>query len=410
MALSGITAMPAQARPHGTAKPVAPKRILPDYFTIPSALVVAPGTSPDVEDFGEADFYQAGSDDTVTKKGKHWRVDLVFGGLTGDIAGKDVWALIKPGLIAGGWTIPIEYDSNPFSAMMRYQKDGRDVWGYMKLFAKDDIRLNLVEVGAAGAAFVIPPPAAVPEKISAEHGDFPYLPPLPGSKFNAGSPNGGQFVVTMADGDQVVGIKSIDKFYTPPPGNSNLSFITAYHDALVGAGWTIVAQTSQLDQSDATLTAHYAKNGRNIWAYLHNSGGEYKIQVADAGADDLATKLAKSCHVAIYGVLFDFNKATLKPESDAVLRQILGLLQKDAALKLEIQGHTDNVGTDAYNQALSEARAASVVAWLSAHGIAPGRLTSKGYGKTRPVASNDNDEGRARNRRVEIAKPGCATP
>ena len=84
------------------------------------------------------------------------------------------------------------------------------------------------------------------------------------------------------------------------------------------------------------------------------------------------------------------------------------MLQKAPAVKVEVQGHTDNVGGDGYNQTLSEARARSVMAWVIAHGIAPARLSAKGYGKSMPVASNDNDEGRAKNRRVEIAKPGCA--
>ena len=110
----------------------------------------------------------------------------------------------------------------------------------------------------------------------------------------------------------------------------------------------------------------------------------------------------------MYGVLFDFNKSTLQPASDPVLQQINSLLTKDATLKLEIQGHTDNVGGDAYNQTLSEARGRAVVAWLTQHGVAAGRLTAKGYGKTEPIADNSTDEGRAKNRRVEIADPRCA--
>ena len=106
-------------------------------------------------------------------------------------------------------------------------------------------------------------------------------------------------------------------------------------------------------------------------------------------------------------MLFDFNKSTLKPESDAVLRQVGALMKQDTALKLEIQGHTDNVGSDAYNQPLSEARAHSVVTWLTQGGVAPARLTARGYGKTRPIATNATDEGRAQNRRVEIANPAC---
>src|SRR5579872_6919776 len=67
----------------------------------------------------------------------------------------------------------------------------------------------------------------------------------------------------------------------------------------------------------------------------------------------------------------------------------------------------DNVGGDDYNQKLSEARANSVMIWLTQHGVAAGRMTAKGYGKTRPVADNNNDEGRMKNRRVEIADPRC---
>ena len=118
--------------------------------------------------------------------------------------------------------------------------------------------------------------------------------------------------------------------------------------------------------------------------------------------------LAANCHVAIYGVLFDFNKSTLQAASDPVLQQILDLLKKSPALKLEIQGHTDNVGGDAYNQTLSEARAKAVVTWLTGHGVAVARLTAKGYGKTKPMADNTTDAGRAKNRRVEIADPNCA--
>jgi outer membrane protein OmpA-like peptidoglycan-associated protein len=157
------------------------------------------------------------------------------------------------------------------------------------------------------------------------------------------------------------------------------------------------------------VTAHYAQQGRNLWASLHKNSDGYDIRIADAGAStkDLNTDLEKNCHVAIYGVLFDFNKSTLQPASDPVLQQIDSLLVKNAALKLEIQGHTDNVGNDAYNQTLSEARARSVVAWLTQHGIAATRLTAKGYGKTKPIADNSTDAGRAKNRRVEIADPRC---
>jgi len=180
-------------------------------------------------------------------------------------------------------------------------------------------------------------------------------------------------------------------------GLSYALFLTEYRDALIKAGWEIVAESSS---GDAAMHAHFTKNGRNVWAFLHINGDGYDIAVADAGAIDLAGNLKKTCHVALYGVLFDFNKSTLQPASDAVLQQVADLLARDQTLRIEVQGHTDNVGGDAYNQTLSEARAHD--------GAAPARLNARGYGKTKPVADNNTDEGRAKNRRVQIADPACA--
>jgi outer membrane protein OmpA-like peptidoglycan-associated protein len=410
--LAFALAAPAQAKT--AAKPAGP--VLPPYFTVPANFKIADegGGSLAFEDFGEAEFYEAGSDDPIVKQGKHWSGPFELKGVPDDIAGKDAWIPIKASLIAGGWTIPIEYDSNPFSAMMRYQKDGKDVWAYMKIFGRDDMRLNIVEVGQLTTTLMIKEPAATPEKVDPKAGDFPYLPPLAGSTFGTSGPAGSLEVrLPGSDEDQLVGKSSITKSYLPVAGLSTVSFVNIYNAALTKAGWTISQQGAGTHQTDATLTAHYAGNGRDIWAYLHMGAEEYTIQVADAGAEnDIARTFAKECHVALYGVLFDFNKATLKPESDGVLQRVLAFVVKDPALKLEVQGHTDNVGGDAYNQKLSEARSRSVLAWLTQHGIAANRLSFKGYGKTLPVASNETDDGRAKNRRVEIARPGCtkATP
>ena len=90
-----------------------------------------------------------------------------------------------------------------------------------------------------------------------------------------------------------------------------------------------------------------------------------------------------------------------------MLQRILGLLQRDPPLAVEVQGHTDNVGGDAYNVTLSQGRADAVKAWLVSHGIAAGRITTRGYGRQQPIATNDSDEGRAKNRRVELARAGC---
>lgn len=398
-----FTAVMAKPKPKAPAAPPYPA-----YFTAPASLVAPNADVYHYEDFGEASFWK--KEETFTKQGKHWQADLVWKDPPAKADGKAIWALIKPSMVAGGWQITDEYDDNPFSAMMHYVKDGKDSWAYMKLFAPDDIRLNIIEVGTGASDFVLTPPAAVPEKVDAVKGDFPYLTPLPNSTYGSGTKETGTMEVTLQGSDepQTVGTGYIVKFYKKPLGLSNLSFVTTYVNALTKAGWTIVEKSENTNQSDATITAHYSKNGRDVWTYMHNGGEEYSIKVADnGGADALSASLAKMCHVALLGVLFDFNKATLKPESDPVLQKVLALLQKNATLKLEVQGHTDNVGGDAYNQTLSESRAKSVMAWLTQHGIAAARLTFKGYGKTMPVASNDNDEGRAKNRRVEIANPAC---
>jgi outer membrane protein OmpA-like peptidoglycan-associated protein len=109
----------------------------------------------------------------------------------------------------------------------------------------------------------------------------------------------------------------------------------------------------------------------------------------------------------LHGIQFDFDKSTIRADSEPVLQRVLGILNARPDLKLEIQGHTDNVGSGEYNQRLSETRATSVVAWLAGKRITHGRLTARGYGMSQPVADNGSDEGRARNRRVELKKQGC---
>ena len=109
--------------------------------------------------------------------------------------------------------------------------------------------------------------------------------------------------------------------------------------------------------------------------------------------------------VALHNILFDTGKATLKPESAAALAPVGELLKNDAALKLEIQGHTDNVGQAAANLKLSQDRAAAVKAYLvQTFGIPAARLTTSGFGDTKPVAPNTAETGRAQNRRVELVK------
>lgn len=122
-------------------------------------------------------------------------------------------------------------------------------------------------------------------------------------------------------------------------------------------------------------------------------------------AEGLAGDIQRTGHASVYGIYFDTGKAEVKPESDAALKEIAKLLQQDAQLKLYVVGHTDNQGALDMNMDLSRRRADAVLAALSGkYGVAAARLHALGDGPSAPVAANETEEGRARNRRVELVK------
>ena len=106
----------------------------------------------------------------------------------------------------------------------------------------------------------------------------------------------------------------------------------------------------------------------------------------------------------LYGILFDTDSAHLRPESLPTLDEVVRLLSGEPSWFLVIEGHTDSTGTAAHNQTLSEQRAGSVKGYLTGRGIAAARLTTAGFGQSKPVADNGTELGRAQNRRVELVK------
>jgi outer membrane protein OmpA-like peptidoglycan-associated protein len=131
-----------------------------------------------------------------------------------------------------------------------------------------------------------------------------------------------------------------------------------------------------------SLVGHETKNPFNITVYLQ------PIEVGNK--------------VILKNIFFATNKFDLKDESRAELQKLIDFLNLNATVKIEISGHTDNVGSDQANSVLSENRAKSVYQYLVANGIKAERLTFKGYGETQPIAPNDNDAGRSQNRRTEF--------
>jgi outer membrane protein OmpA-like peptidoglycan-associated protein len=172
----------------------------------------------------------------------------------------------------------------------------------------------------------------------------------------------------------------------------------------------------ELDPEGGVTVAQLPAGGKNIWLQVevYGSGESYYLTVVEeAGMEqkvefsamELARIINERGSVALHNILFDTGRATIKPESATALAPVGELLKNDASLKLEIQGHTDNVGAPAANLKLSQDRAAAVKAYLvQTLGADASRLTTAGFGDTRPLGDNRTEEGRTQNRRVELVK------
>jgi OOP family OmpA-OmpF porin len=172
----------------------------------------------------------------------------------------------------------------------------------------------------------------------------------------------------------------------------------------------------EVSAGGGTMTAKMPAGGKWIWlqADINNNGEMYDLYIVEEAAmqqkveftpTELAAALNDKGSVTLHGILFDTGKATIRPESASALAPIADLLKADSSLKLEIQGHTDNVGAPAANLKLSQDRAAAVKVYLTQTLGADGaRLATAGLGDTRPIGDNKTDDGRAQNRRVELVK------
>ncbi|MBW1991701.1 MAG: OmpA family protein [Deltaproteobacteria bacterium] len=191
---------------------------------------------------------------------------------------------------------------------------------------------------------------------------------------------------------------------------SGLEILENYRSAALEKGGKILYE----DESQLVFTLP-TPQGNTLWVQVDRNGWDayYYLNIIEEkgfkktltfGAAAMKAALEEKGSVAVYGIHFDFDKATLKPGAEKVLVEIVKLLKDSPDLKVEIQGHTDNVGGKDYNLKLSQARADTVKQFLVLYGIEPERLTTKGYGMEKPVASNETEEGRAKNRRVELKK------
>ena len=249
--------------------------------------------------------------------------------------------------------------------------------------------------------------------------------------------------------------------YRVPEGHTGLELLRNYEHALAEAGFDLTYEFTQTDnywvkgfvggfynqlgRSDGGpfwlytsaaryVTARATKDGQDLTVAVlvgESNGGKWstnpkdpvikpgqilvsvdvvaakavEIKMVEVKAADIADALATTGTVDLYGIYFDVDKAVVRPESDKTLDVVASLLKIDRSLKLEISGHTDSTGDKEHNLKLSQDRAAAVVDVLvKKYSIDSARLQAQGYGDSKPVAGNDTEDGRAKNRRVELKK------
>jgi outer membrane protein OmpA-like peptidoglycan-associated protein len=160
-----------------------------------------------------------------------------------------------------------------------------------------------------------------------------------------------------------------------------------------------------IDSRGGLTGVRYRMPSRALWSGLPAPADVTpRCSAAQASVNPVADALANEGEVTLYGIYFDFDRATLRPASEPVLHQLLEALQTGEGLAVTIEGHTDDVGEDAYNRDLSQRRAQAVVDWLAEHGGAASPMTPLGKGEAEPVADNATADGRALNRRVEVTR------
>ncbi|KFN51156.1 OmpA family protein [Arenimonas composti] len=286
-----------------------------------------------------------------------------------------------------------------------FDRDGTRHWVHVY---SDDHRIDIVVVDVAPHRPTLTAPCADDHRLFGHMPGFVAEEPerrnFDEAEFRSFDADGGFTGITaqgakyharfvLADGGQPVGWPDV---------------IENFRHAVLARGGEIVH-----DGEENNLTARLMHEGQLVWVGVYSEDRMYELTVIEEKPfassllppepDALRAALDAEGRVALY-VNFDFGKATLRPDAAPVLDRVQALMQADPALALSIEGHTDDIGGDAANLALSRARAAAVVAALVGRGIDAGRLASDGHGEGRPLVANTDSASRAKNRRVELVK------
>jgi OOP family OmpA-OmpF porin len=272
------------------------------------------------------------------------------------------------------------------------------------------------------------PAGAQDEETEVKAKDTPYFSGMPNYKIiDAGDKKFADYRFFNGKDCTTVEGKRFNRAYTlkeDAESASDLQISRNYANAVKNMGGTVLFE-GLCEGADCAENCGYQmmvgkvmKGGAELWVEVvpFNDGNDYYLTVVakesmtqDVTAGAMLEALNKDGRVALY-INFDTGKATIRPDSKPIIDQIVQMMKASGTLELSVEGHTDNVGDAKSNQTLSENRAKAVVAAIVALGIDAKRLSTAGHGQDKPIADNSSEEGRAKNRRVELVKKGGAPP
>jgi outer membrane protein OmpA-like peptidoglycan-associated protein len=270
------------------------------------------------------------------------------------------------------------------------------------------------------------PAAAQDEETEVKAKDTPYFSGMPNYKIvDSGDKKFADYRFFNGKDCTTVEGKRFNRAYTlkeNAESASDLQISRNYANAVKNMGGTVLFE-GLCEGADCAENCGYQmlvgkvlKGASELWVEVvpFNDGNDYYLTVVakesmaqDVTASAMLDALNKDGRIALY-INFDTGKATIRPDSKPIIDQIVQMMKTNGALELGVEGHTDNVGDAKSNQTLSENRAKAVVAAIVAQGIEAKRLSPAGHGQNKPIADNSSEEGRAKNRRVELVKKGGA--
>jgi len=354
------------------------------------------------------------ADGKVTKTGKlcYQQYDLKKG--QPKMSGLEIMANYEQAIAAAGAMITNTKRASDDDIYATLTKDGAEYWFYIWESNGDVVSVKELQV-APFQSTMLPPSG----------NDYAPLGHMPHSTARAPIKTNYDevaFRVQSGNATQVVKVrgyhyKVIYDFsnYRQGPHTSYIEAQQNYRAGLKAMGAEILFAGAD---DDPHTVARFDNKGKTVWMDIDSNGAAGSIAsitvdvieekplqmtIKPPQAGEMKTALDHDGKITLY-VNFDFNKATLKPDAQPVIAQVAALMKANPDLKFSVEGHTDNIGQHDYNLKLSKDRAASVVAALVAQSINAGRLSSTGYGPDKPIAPNDTNEGRGKNRRVELVK------